>query len=106
KLDDDDYNVREATGKEVLKLGFGVESELRREAKESKSAEVRIRCRRLREELLSKPRATVPGDSEHGEGLAFAPGGRILASGGKDGTVQLWDLKENKVIGRLVAGGR
>jgi WD40 repeat protein len=102
KLDDDDYAAREAAGKEVLALGFVIEAELRRVMKHSPSPEVRIRCRRLREELLTKPRAVLSGHTGDVEGLAFSHDGRLLASGSKDGTVRLWDVKQAKEMARLL----
>lgn len=102
KLDDDDYSVREAAGPEVLKLGFAIEPELRRLMKDSPSAELRIRCRRLRDELLSKPRATLDIRGGTVSALAFSRDGRLLATGEHQGTVRLWELSTNKEVASFV----
>jgi WD40 repeat protein len=102
KLDDDSYEVREAMSKELLAIGFSAEAELRKEMEETKSAEVRVRTRRLRQELLSKPRAVLKGHTDEVLGVAFSPDGNILASGSKDGTVRIWDLASKQELVRLV----
>jgi WD40 repeat protein len=101
RLDDDSYEAREAAGKELLQIGFVAEPRLRQAAAESPSAEVRIRTRRLREALLTQPRALLRGHTAPVSCLAFAPDGKLLASGGKDGTVRLWDVTAGKEMARL-----
>jgi len=102
KLDDDDYETRESAGKEMLAVGFGAESELRRAMKESPAAEVRIRCRRLRQQLLTTPRATLAGHTDQVEAVAFSPDSTLLATGSRDGSVRLWSVSDFKEVGRLV----
>jgi WD40 repeat protein len=104
KLNDDSYEARVAAGKELLAAGFGAEAELRKATQEAKSAEVRIRARWLRQEMLSKPRAHLRGHTGEVIAVAFSSDGKLLASGSKDGTVRLWDVGSQQEIGQLAAG--
>jgi len=105
QLDDDNYEAREAATKELLAIGVLAEPELLRAMKQSPSAEVRIRCRRLREEVLAKPRAELSGNTGDVEGLAFSPDGQLLSSGGKGGVVCLWKMNDLTQIMRLTPIG-
>ena len=96
KLDDDSYEVRETASNEFLKLGFVAEPELRRAMNEAASVEVRIRARQLCHGMLSKSKAVFRGHTEQVECLAFAPDGKLLASGSEDGTVRLWEMGTGK----------
>jgi WD40 repeat protein len=97
RLDADDYDEREAASKEVLALGLVAEAELRKAAQESASAEVRIRARLLRRELLTRPQV-LSGHGGAVECLTFSPDGKLLASASKDGTAKLWDVARRKEV--------
>jgi WD40 repeat protein len=101
QLDDNSYDVREATTRELLEAGFVAEPALRRAMAESKSAEVRIRARRILQDLLSQPRALLRGHTAAVEALAFSPDGKLLVSGSKDGTVRLWNVPDRKELTHL-----
>ena len=101
QLDDDSYAAREAATKDLREIGILAEPDLRRAMKESPSTEVRIRCRRLLEEVLAKPKAKLAGDTGAIEGLAFSPDGQLLAAGGKGGAVCLWNVTNLKEVARL-----
>jgi WD40 repeat protein len=96
RWDDDSYDLREATSREMLGIGFLAEPALRQAGQTSPSAEVRIRARRVRQQLLSKPRQHLRGHTAAVETAAFSPDGKLLTSGSKDGSVRLWDVASGK----------
>ncbi len=92
--------MREATCKELLKVGLLAEPELRRASQQEKSAEVRIRARFAREQMLNTPRK-LPLHVNEVEAVMFSPSGKFLATGGKDGVVRLIDVATGKVTAEL-----
>jgi WD40 repeat protein len=102
RLDDDSYEVREAASQQLLQMGFLAEADLERAAHEATSVEVRIRSRRIRKEMLAKPRALLRGHTDEVTSLAFCADVKLLATGSRDGTVRLWDVATLKEVARLV----
>lgn len=102
KLDDDSYEARETAARDLARMGFIAEAALGKAMTESASAEVRIRCRRVREEILGQRRrlAEKPNNID---ALAFSPDGKILVTGGMDGIIRLWDYQAGKEIYQLTA---
>ena len=95
------YEVREAAGKALLEIGLMAEPDLFKAAHESNSAEVRIRARRLRLEMQSQSSGVLRGHLQPVEFVAFSPDGKTLASGGKDGTIKLWDMGTLRELNQL-----
>ncbi len=102
QLDDDSYAVREAASRRIIEMGLLAEPWLRRLMTESQSAEVRLRCRHLREQLLTTSQAELSGLGEEVESVAFAPDGDVLASVNHRGAVLLWDIATRRLRGHLV----
>ena len=102
RLDDDSYAVREAVSREIVEMGLMAEPWLRRLMTESQSAEVRLRCRHLRQQLLTTPQVELSGHGDEVESVAFAPDGNLLASVDRAGTVRLWDVATRRVRGHFV----
>jgi WD40 repeat protein len=102
RLDDDSYAVREGVSREIVDMGLMAEPSLRRLMTESQSTEVRLRCRHLRQQLLTMPQAELSGHADEVESVAFAPDGSLLASVDRAGTVRLWEVATRRVHGHFV----
>jgi WD40 repeat protein len=98
--DSDDYPTREKAAAALVELGPAVEPLLKAASADGPSAEVRMRARVAREAILNKPKFTLTGHDEV-RAMAFAPDGKVFATGGSDGVVILWNLATGKELGRL-----
>ncbi|HEV2971474.1 MAG TPA: WD40 repeat domain-containing protein, partial [Pirellulales bacterium] len=95
---DDDYAKREAASQQLAALGPMVVEQLRANLN-SPDAEVRVRCRRLMERILDLAFARqLIGHEAEATWVAFAPDGKLLASGDAQGIVKLWTIPEGKEV--------
>jgi len=90
--DEEAFEVREKASQDLAKMGNVTKALLSKAAKDSASAEVRIRARELLRLLgAPKPLAQLRGHHDNVMCASFSPGGQILATGSRDGSVLLWD---------------
>jgi WD40 repeat protein len=105
RFGDDDYSKREAATQQLAALGPMVVEQLRSHLNSS-DAEVRVRCRRLVERILdlavAKP---LNGHEAEPAWVAFAPDGKLLASGDAEGVVKLWTIPEGAEVATLLPDG-
>lgn len=108
ELDDEAYPVRENAEKALTAMTYLADARLRQALKESKSAEVRIRVRRILAGMRSQPGKFLRGHNDALRTVGFAPDSKLLASGSMDGTIRLWDVESGKEVAvlRLPAGTR
>jgi WD40 repeat protein len=90
--DDEAYAVREKASQELARMGNVARAHLAKAARESASAEVRIRAREVLRRLGSpEPLAQLRGHDESVLCACYSPDGQVLATGRRDGLVLLWD---------------
>ncbi|HKB02179.1 MAG TPA: hypothetical protein VKD90_08170 [Gemmataceae bacterium] len=101
ECDSDDFATREKAAAALVQLGPAVEPLLKAASTEGPSAEVRMRARVARETMLGQPKFTLAGPGRELWAMAFAQDGKVLAAGGSDGVVIIWDPATGKELGRL-----
>ena len=101
EFDDDSYEVREAATAAMKRIGSVAEPALKTATTEGASAEVRMRAREVRKEILDEPLLRLTGHSGAVGAMAFSPNGRAFATGAADGTVRLWDSQTGREFARL-----
>lgn len=104
QLDADPIADREAAVEELVKIGLVAEPILKQAAAESKSAEVRLRARKIRERLLTQNDARFECDDAEIDCVAISPDGKHVAGGARDGFVYLWEVATGKRVERLQPG--
>jgi WD40 repeat protein len=103
KFADDDYKVREAASRELEKIGMIAEPQLR-EGIKSPNAEVRVRCRAARRQVMSpKPLNALKEDRTDAEVVSFSPDGKFLAGGYRGGEIKIWKVGGFELVTTLRA---
>jgi WD40 repeat protein len=101
QLDDDSYEVRQRASRELQAIGWIASSALRKEAKESRSAEVRIRARTALGALQNEALRVLRGHTGDLRAVCISKDGAILASAAADGTVRLWERPTGRQLAVL-----
>jgi WD40 repeat protein len=93
RFEDEDYSVREATSRELEKIGLAAEPLLREAMTKSTDAEVRLRSRLVRRKVMSpEPIGTLGGHRGEVEVVCFSPDGALVATGCRGGDVKVWKV--------------
>jgi WD40 repeat protein len=101
KFQSDDYAVREAATKRLRELGGVAVAQLRAQL-DNADPEVRVRCRRLWQELQNADHAAkLPGHSGGTDCLACSPDSKLIAGGDASGAIRLWHPATQKLTATL-----
>jgi WD40 repeat protein len=93
RFTDDDYQTREMVQQKIREFGM-IAVPVLREFADSPDAEVRIRTRILRRELMApEPSAKLTSHRSDVEVVRFSPDGQHIATGCRGGDIKLWDAK-------------
>ncbi len=101
ECDSDDYATRERSAAALADLHPAVEPLLREAMTAGPSAEVKMRARVARDTILNKPRHNLVGHKDEVRPMVFSPDGKLLATGGLDGLIILWEPATGKELARL-----
>jgi WD40 repeat protein len=92
QFNDDDYTKRETASRRLAEIGGAAILQLRA-GLDSKSAEVRVRCRRILERMMDREFAhNLSGHQGELQCLAFSPDSTRLASGDWQGMIKIWNV--------------
>ena len=94
-LDDDRFDVRERASEDLAELGRKAEPVLLEALNSTSSAEVRARLKRL---LLALRTPAFQQHRAEVRCLAFSPDGQSVASGSRDGSIKLWNVRTGQVV--------
>jgi len=92
QLDSDSYQDREEASREFISLG-GAAIPLLRDARDSPSAEIRWRARKLLQRIDGPSGSKkLPGHQAAIKCVCFSPDGQLLASADNDGVIKVWNV--------------